>query len=145
MLAASVVAALTLSAPGTAKVPVTATASDTTPVVGERVTVVVRSERLPYNLRLLAIAPGRNIFRVATTLTGDTQRPVPDLAAKGFEIPLVRTSAGTWRAIVRFPKSGRWRLIVPNFAPVGVVYPAGVARSQSACISKSRGSLGAAA
>lgn len=128
MLAASVVAGLTFSAPGTAKFPVSVIASDTTPVVGERVAVVVRSERLRYNLRLLAVAPDRNVFRVATTLTGDTQHPVPGVGLKGFEIPLVRIAPDRWRAVVRLPSTGRWRLIVPNFGPVGVVYPAGVAR-----------------
>lgn len=127
-LVATVVAGLIVAAPGMAKFPISAAASNTTPVVGERVTVVIRSERLPYNLRLLAVAPDRNVFRVATTLTGDTRNPVSDVGSKGFEVPLVRAAPGRWRAIMRFPSSGRWRLIVPNFAPVGVVYPAGVER-----------------
>ena len=34
---------------------------------------------------LIAVAPGRNIFRVVATITGETRRPDPNVARPGFE------------------------------------------------------------
>jgi hypothetical protein len=97
--------------------------------VGQRVTVVVRSERaLDYDLRLIAVAPGKDVFHVVATITGDTSHPDPNIAQDGFEIKLVRLTPSRWRGTVRFRSPGRWRVVVPNGAPVGVVIPAGVAR-----------------
>jgi hypothetical protein len=128
-LAAAVILALVLCASALAKFQISVAASDTTPAVGQRVTLIVRSERrLDYNLRLIAVAPGRNIFRVVATITGDTSRPDPNIARNGFEVPLVRIAPDRWRGTVRFRSTGRWRVVVPNGAPVGVVIPAGVAR-----------------
>jgi hypothetical protein len=128
-LAAAVIVALVLCASALAKFQISVAASDTTPAVGQRVTLIVRSERrLDYNLRLIAVAPGRNIFRVVATITGDTSRPDPNIARNGFEVPLVRVAPDRWRGTVRFRSTGRWRVVVPNGAPVGVVIPAGVAR-----------------
>jgi hypothetical protein len=129
VLAATGVVALILCASAFAKFQISVTASDTTPAAGQRVTLIVRSERrLDYNLRLIAIAPGRNIFRVVATITGDTSHPDPNIARNGFEVPLVRIAPNRWRGTARFRSSGRWRVVVPNGAPVGVVIPAGVAR-----------------
>lgn len=128
-LAASGTVALVLCASASAKFQISVTSSDTTPAVRQPVTMIVRSERkLNYNLRLIAVAPGRNIFRVVATITGDTSRPDPNIARNGFEVPLVRIAPDRWRGIVRFRSTGRWRVVVPNGAPVGVVMPSGVAR-----------------
>jgi hypothetical protein len=128
-LATTGIAALVLCAPASAKFRISVAASDSTPAVGQRVTVVVRSEqRLDYNLRLMAVAPGKNIFSVVATLTGDTSYPDPNIARNGFEVRLARIAPDRWRGTVRFRTTGRWRLVVPNGAPVGVVLPAGVAR-----------------
>lgn len=128
-LAAAGTVALILCATAAAKFQISVAASDPTPAVGQRVTVIVRSERkLDYNLRLIAVAPGRNIFRVVATITGDTSRPDPNVARNGFEVPLVRIAPDRWRGTLRFRNTGRWRVVVPNGAPVGVVGPAGVAR-----------------
>jgi hypothetical protein len=128
-LAATAVVALVLCASALAKFQISVAASDTTPLVGQPVKLTVRSERrLDYNLRLIAVAPGRNIFRVVATITGDTSRPDPNIARNGFEVPLVRIAPDRWRGTVRFRSAGRWRVVVPNGAPVGVVIPAGVAR-----------------
>lgn len=122
-------AALIMCPLASAKFQISVAASDVTPAVGRPVTVIVRSEqRLDYNLRLIAVAPGKNIFRVVATITGDTSRPDPNVAQNGFEVPLVRLSPNRWRGTVRFRSTGRWRVVVPNGAPVGVVIPAGVAR-----------------
>jgi hypothetical protein len=128
-LAAAAAIALILCASAMAKFHISVAASDTTPAVGKPVTLTVRSERnLDYNLRLIAVAPGMNIFRVVATITGDTGRPDPNVARNGFEVPLVRVAPDRWRGTVRFRSTGRWRVVVPNGAPVGVVIPAGVAR-----------------
>lgn len=128
-LAATGVVALILCASAAAKFQISVASSDPTPAVGQRVTLIVRSERkLDYNLRLIAVAPGRNIFRVVGTITGDTSRPDPNIARNGFEVPLVRIAPDRWRGTARFRSTGRWRVVVPNGAPVGVVGPDGVAR-----------------
>ena len=132
VLAATGVAALValvLCASALAKFKISVAASDTTPALGKPVTMTVRSEqRLDYNLRLIAVAPGQNIFRVVATITGDTSRPDPNIARNGFEVRLVRLAPNRWRGTARFRSPGRWRVVVPNGGPVGVVVPAGVAR-----------------
>jgi hypothetical protein len=128
-LVAAGIVALILCAPAFAKFRISVAAGDTTPAVGQRVTVVVRSERvLDYDLRLIAVAPGKPVFQVVATITGDTSRPDPNIARDGFEIRLVRATPSRWRGTVRFPSAGRWRVVVPNGAPVGVMLPAGAAR-----------------
>jgi hypothetical protein len=128
-LAAAGIVALILCAPALAKFQISVAASDTTPAVGQRVTMIVRSERkLDYSPRLIAVAPGKDIFRVVATITGDTSRPDPNIARNGFEVSLVRMAPNRWRGTVRFLSTGRWRVVVPNWASVGVVMPAGVAR-----------------
>ena len=88
---------------------------------------VVTSERsLAYDLRLMAVAPAANVFRVVATITGDTGRPDPNVARHGFEIDLKRIAPNRWRGTARFSRPGRWRVVVPNGAPVGVVIPNGV-------------------
>ena len=102
--------ALVLCASALAKFQISVAASDTTPAVGKPVTLTVRSEgNLDFNLRLIAVAPGRNIFRVVATLTGDTSRPDPNIARNGFEVPLTRVAPDRWRGTVRFQSTGRWR------------------------------------
>jgi hypothetical protein len=128
-LVAAGIVALILCASALAKFQISVAASDTTPAVGQRVTIIVRSERrLDYNPRLIAVAPGKDIFRVVATITGDTSRPDPNIARNGFEVRLVRVTPDRWRGMVRFRSTGRWRVVVPNWAPTGVVIPAGVAR-----------------
>jgi hypothetical protein len=120
--------ALVLSAPALAKFKVSIAASDTTPAVGQRVTLVVRSgQALEHDLRLIAVAPGQPVFRVVATITGDTSRPDPNVARHGFEIELTRVAPNRWRGTARFTRSGSWRVVVPNWGPVGVVIPNGAA------------------
>ena len=122
------VLALLLCAPAGAKMEISVAAGITTPAVGERVAFVVTSERaLAYDLRLMAVAPAANVFRVVATITGDTGRPDPNVARHGFEIDLKRIAPNRWRGTARFSRPGRWRVVVPNGAPVGVVIPNGVA------------------
>jgi hypothetical protein len=121
-------AALVFSAPALAKFRIAIVASDMTPAVHQRVTLVVRSERgLDYDLRLIAVAPGKPVFRVVATITGDTSHPDPNIARDGFEIRLVRVAANRWRGSARFLRPGRWHIVVPNGAPEGVIIPNGAA------------------
>jgi hypothetical protein len=75
---------------------------------------------------LIAVAPGQPVFRVVATITGDTGRPVKNVKRRGFEIDLRKAAPNRWRGVARFARR-RWRLVVPNGAPVGVVIPNGVA------------------
>jgi hypothetical protein len=67
------------------------------------------------------------VFRVVATITGDTSHPDPNVDRHGFEIRLARIAPNRWRGTARFARPGRWRLVVPNWAPVGVVIPHGAA------------------
>jgi hypothetical protein len=127
-LGASVLVALVVAVPALAKFSISIAATDTTPAVGQRVTFVVRSELpLDYDLRLIAVAPGQPVFRVVATITGDTSRPDPNVARHGFEVHLTRVGPHRWRGVTRFRRPGRWRVVVPNGAPVGVMMPNGAA------------------
>jgi hypothetical protein len=109
-----------------AKFSIAIEASDTTPAVGQRVTLVVRSgQALDHDVRLIAVAPGQPVFRVVATITGDTSRPISNIDRHGFEIHLARIAPNRWRGKARFPRRGRWRVVVPNWGPVGVVVPKG--------------------
>ena len=111
-----------------AKFSISVLTSDTTPAKGQRVTLVVHSARsLDYDLRLIAVAPGQPVFRVVATITGDTSRPDPNVGRHGFEVNLTRVAPNRWRGVARFQRPGRWRVVVPNGAPVGVIVPNGAA------------------
>jgi hypothetical protein len=127
-MATTCLAALVVCAPALAKLRITVVASDKSPRVGTRVTLVVRSERrLGFNPRLVAVAPGRHVFQVVATITGDTSHPDPNIARDGFEIQLTRLAGNRWRGCARFLHPGRWRVVVPNGAPEGVIIPNGAA------------------
>jgi hypothetical protein len=117
-----------LCAPAVAKLGISIRAGDRAPAVCQRVTFEVRSERaLAYDLRLIAVAPGQPVFRVVATITGDTSNPDPNVARHGFEIHLSRIGPSRWRGVARFRRPGRWRVVVPNAARVGVMMPNGAA------------------
>jgi hypothetical protein len=120
--------ALAICEPAAAKFNISVAASDRTPAVDRRVTFVVRTdEPLKHNLRLIAVAPGQPVFHVVATITHDTSRPDPNVARHGFEIKLTKLAPNRWRGSASFGRSGRWRVVVPNWAPVGVVIPNGAA------------------
>jgi hypothetical protein len=127
-LAALALLALTFCGSAFAKFKISIVATDTTPAVGQRVALLVRSaEALDHNLRLIAVAPGQPVFRVVATITGDTSRPDPKVARHGFEVRLTRVAPNRWRGAARFMRPGRWRVVGPNWGPVGVVIPNGAA------------------
>jgi hypothetical protein len=127
-LGAVALVALVVCASAFAKFRISIVANDRTPAVGHRVTVTVRSEQaLDYDLRLIAVAPGQPVFHVVATITGDTSYPDPNVARHGFEIDVKRIAPNRWRGVAKFSRAGRWRVVVPNGAPVGVMAPKGAA------------------
>jgi hypothetical protein len=100
--------------------------SDTTPRVGQPFTVRVHADwRVPPNdwLRLIAVAPGKGWFDVVGRVTGDSSRARANIPHDGFEIKMHRLGPSDWRVVVRLPRPGRWRLVVPNGTHVGFMLP----------------------
>src|SRR5919108_4731800 len=96
------------------------------PHVRQAFTVTVRTSwRVPPGdwLRLIAVAPGKGWFDVVGTVTGDSSRAHAVIPRDGFEIPLKRVAPTAWRAVVRLPAPGRWRLVVPNGTHLGFLLP----------------------
>jgi len=96
------------------------------PRAGQTFTVYVRtSYAVPADdwLRLVAVAPGRDWYDVVGVVTGDSTIANATLPRDGFGIPLVRTSELTLRAKVTLPRTGRWRLVVPNYGHAGFMVP----------------------
>jgi len=123
--AALLVAVVTVPA-AVAKGRITLGVSDRTPGVGETFAVDVRTGFVvPPNdwLRLVAVAPGKNLYQVVGAVTGDSSRTHADISRDGFETKLTRVTARHWRALMRLPRSGRWRIVVPNGTHVGFVMP----------------------
>jgi hypothetical protein len=98
--------------------------SDSRPAVGQPVTVVLRSGvPLDFDLKLIAVAPGRSWYDVVGVVTGESQLARADIPRDGFGVPVVRAAPNRWRAVIRFPRPGRWRLVIPNGAPRGFMIP----------------------
>jgi hypothetical protein len=100
--------------------------SDTTPRVGQPFTVDVRTDWVvPANdwLRLITVAPGKGWYSVVGTVTGDSSLTHADIPRDGFEIKLRRVGPRRWRAVVRLPRAGRWRLVIPNGTHLGFMVP----------------------
>lgn len=106
------------------------TVSDATPTVRQPITVRLRSGiELDHDLKLIAVAPGRTIYNVVGVVTGDSRHARARIPRDGFEIPVVRVTSNRWRARASFPRPGRWRLVIPNFAPVGFMIPPPLTRT----------------
>src|SRR5215213_11452903 len=104
--------------------------SDRTPAVGQPVTVVLRSgSPLDFDLKLIAVAPARSWYDVVGVVTGESQLARADIPRDGFGVPVVRAAPNRWRAVIRFPRPGRWRLVIPNGAPRGFMIPPPVMES----------------
>ena len=78
-------------------------------------------------LRLIAVAPGKDWYDVVGTVTGDSSRAQAKIPRDGFEITLKRVAPKRWRAVVQLPRTGRWRLVVPNGTHEGFMVPPPVA------------------
>ena len=99
---------------------------DTSPRVGQPFTVAVSTGWVvPANdwLRLIAVAPQRDWYNVVGTVTGDSSLAHASIPRDGFEITLRRVGPRNWRAVVRLPRPGRWRLVVPNGTHLGFMVP----------------------
>jgi hypothetical protein len=124
------VLALCLAPVASAKFRMWLTVGDGTPRIGQSITVVLHAERdLDYDLKLIAVAPGKSLRDVVGRVTGDSSRARASIPRDGFSVPVARIAPNRWRAIVKFPRPGRWRLIIPNGAPVGFTIPPPVVRT----------------
>ena len=120
------VAALAAVPAAFAKGRISVSVSDGTPRVGQRFTVDVRTGFVvPANdwLRLIAVAPGKDWYQVVGTVTGDSSRTHASIPRDGFEIKLTRVEPKHWRALVRLPRPGRWRIVLPNGTHTGFAVP----------------------
>lgn len=109
-----------------AKGRITVQVADRTPAVGQPFSVDLHTDYLvPANdwLRLIAVAPGKDWYDVVGTVTGDSSRAHAKIPHDGFEIALQRLAARHWRAVVRLPRPGRWRMVVPNGTHAGFMLP----------------------
>jgi hypothetical protein len=113
-----------------AKGQISVSVTDTTPRVGQAFAVELRTGWVvPSNdwLRLIAVAPGKDWYDVVGTVTGDSSRTHAKIPRDGFEITLKRVAPKRWRAVVELPRTGRWRLVVPNGTHEGFMVPPPVA------------------
>jgi hypothetical protein len=109
-----------------AKGRLTVAVGNSAPHVGRPFTVSIRTGWVvPPNdwLRLIAVAPGKDWFDVVGRVTGDSTTARAVLPRDGFEVGVVRVAPTRWRAIVRLPRAGRWRLVVPNGTHLGFMVP----------------------
>jgi hypothetical protein len=107
-----------------AKLHISLSISNTAPKAHQSVRVLIRSEERPGSdctMRLIAVALGPDAFRAVGAFVNGTGS-VP-LRRLGFEPKVVRASATSWRATIRFPRAGRWRLVVPNECAPGYMAP----------------------
>jgi hypothetical protein len=124
VLAGAAVIALCLAPVASAKFKLWLTIGDSTPGIGQPVRVVLHAEQdLEYDLKLIAVAPNKSLREVVGRVTGDSSRPRASIPRDGFAVPVTRIAPNRWRAFVRFPRPGRWRLVIPNGAVVGFTIP----------------------
>jgi hypothetical protein len=117
-------AALTLAPAAGAKFRLSLTVDNASPRVGQQIDAVLGADRaLDYDLQLIAVAPGTSWYDVVGVVTGDSSRARARVPRDGFRIPVVRVAPNRWRALVRFPRPGRWRLVIPNGAAEGFIIP----------------------
>ena len=124
-----VVGLLCLAPAASAKFKLSLAVSDSSPRMGRPVTVVLRSGvDLDYDLKLIAVAPGKSWYDVVGVVTGDSRIAKASIPHDGFAVPVTRVAPNRWRAIIRFPRAGRWLLVIPNGAPEGFMIPPPVMR-----------------
>lgn len=124
-------------APGAAaKFHVALSVSPSQPRVGVPVAVAIRTGDTgtgACRMRLVALAPGADrqtaldaLVNGGATVSGPSGpmwhrvRTTPRL---GLRIATRRTGQTAWRATVRFPRAGRWELVVPNWCAPGYAMP----------------------
>lgn len=116
--------ALCLAPVSSAKFKMWLTVRDSTPRTGQAVGVVLRAgQNLDYNLKLIAVAPGKSVREVVGSVTGDASRPHARIPRDGFAVPVTRVAPNSWRALVKFPRPGRWQLVILSGAAEGFTIP----------------------
>jgi hypothetical protein len=125
-----------LAAGAAAKFHVALSVSSSHPRVGMAVKVVIRTGdtgKGACRMRLVAIAPSADrqtaldaLINGGTTVSGPSGpmwHPLEATPELGLRVGTRRTGATTWRATVRFPRAGRWQLVVPNWCAAGYATP----------------------
>ncbi|HEU0248166.1 MAG TPA: hypothetical protein VFR38_13875 [Gaiellaceae bacterium] len=126
----------------TAKYEIWLFVSNHAPAPHQSVRVLMRTE-VPEDsscsMRLLAVAPGIDEGRALQAFiaggvsvigpTGPTFKTIRPTPRMGFLVAMTRTGPKTWRATTRFPRVGRWRLLVPNWCAPGFTWPPPAART----------------
>jgi hypothetical protein len=100
--------------------------SDSTPKVGQTFAVDVHTSWVVPSddwLRLIAVAPGEDWFQVAGTVTGAASRTHARIPQDGFNVRMKRVAPKHWRALIRLPRPGRWRIVLPNGTHDGFITP----------------------
>ena len=123
----AVAVALVAAPPAAAKFRITLELQPKRPWVKRPLTVTMRTDiALPqrHGLRLVAIGPRGGMYQVLTAV----ERGRAIRRTVGFGVPLTRTGPKAYTATVRFPRGGRWRLVVPNWGAPGFAYRPPVVR-----------------
>jgi hypothetical protein len=106
------------------------------PRVGQPVSVLIRTGPVgtgTCRMRLVAVAPGIDRYHALDVFIiggysvngpfGTTFHRLRATPRLGFLAHLRRSSATSWQATVKFPRGGRWQLIVPNWCAPGYASP----------------------
>ena len=126
-----VLAVLAAAPPAGAKFKMTLALGDSSPRVGQPITVVLQTGSVLSDaeiMHLVAVAPGRPMLDVIGAVTGGSRIAHAAVPRDGFGIELERVAPHRWRAFVRFPRTGLWQIVVPNWGPVGYAIPPPVVR-----------------
>jgi hypothetical protein len=110
--------------------------SQSQPHIGQPVSAVIRTGPVgtgPCRMRLVAVAPGINRYHALDAFInggysvmgpfGFTFHRLRPTQRLGFLAHTRRSSATSWRATMKFPRRGRWQLIVPNWCAPGYASP----------------------
>ncbi len=139
-LLAFTVVALSAAPAAVAKFRVRLSVAPSSPHVHVAAQAVLRSATAESGcrMRLLAVAPHVDRFRALDAFinggygvngpSGPVFHRLRPTSRMGFLVSTAQTGPKTWRANIRFPRAGRWQLIVPNWCAPGYAYPPPVAR-----------------
>jgi hypothetical protein len=123
----AVVIAAFIAAPGaSAKVAVHLKGAPLSPRAKSEVRVTITTDPAMTQrdavMRLYALAHGVDLYGALSALMGGYL-----MFQRAFAVELTR-EGGTWRGKLRFPRAGRWRLVIPNEGAPGYMIPPPVIR-----------------
>jgi hypothetical protein len=126
LFGALLVALLAAPTASAGKVTFTLAVNHKAPVVGEQTTVTISSNHVLLGIdpHVVVVAPHTSLRNVVTTLVASPSRPLAHIPQDGFEIPVIRVAQNRWRAQVRFPKAGRWSVLIGAVGPLPALGPA---------------------